>query len=254
MSDTEKNTRQGSQLQHTLEQGYQLDLMAIFKESFQLTLKNFVPMLFAAIGVLCIMAALLLGLNQFGLSEQPQVSSMIIAAATLLVFPPLLAGLNMMGIQHAAGLKTRSTQIFDYFSFVLPLALSSLLMSLLGNVLGAVLVSIGLPAIVILIPMLYINMVFCFVAPLIVEKKLPIFKALLISFKVVNKGLFQFVTLYSVILVLFFVGSLPAGLGLLFVVPFYFNLLGLVYLQLCGYADSQTEDKPLVQDNNHFDA
>ncbi len=103
---------------------------------------------------------------------------------------------------------------------------------------------------------LYLFICFSLTYPLIAEKKLPPIEAIIVSFKLVNKGLNQFLLLFSLLAILFFIAIIPAGLGLIFFMPFYYNLMGIVYRQLCGVGVVATEtssDDNSGDDHNNID-
>jgi uncharacterized membrane protein len=79
------------------------------------------------------------------------------------------------------------------------------------------------------------------VYPLIAEKKIAPQLAIRLSFKLVNKNLFQFTILFIVLALLAVIAALPSGIGLFFFIPFYFNLMGIVYRQMCGVGVVATE-------------
>ena len=161
----------------------------------------------------------------------------------LLVTPPLATGLLMMGVNHSIGLKSTSFDLFSYINITLKLSLAAMMINLAVNLmstfLGVLFNEAGL--ILSFLIMFYLKMSFCLVYPLIAEKKVSAALALTLSFKLVNKNAGQFTILLMLFLFLFIFGLLTSGIGLLFVIPFYVNTLGLVYRQICGVTISVTE-------------
>lgn len=102
------------------------------------------------------------------------------------------------------------------------------------------------------IVLLYLKMSFCLVYPLIAEKKVSPVVALKLSFKLVHKNIAQFTQLLIIFCVLFMIGILTSGIGLLFVIPFSINVMGIVYRQVCGVSISVTEATD-PHDNNDDD-
>ena len=96
-------------------------------------------------------------------------------------------------------------------------------------------------------------MSFCLVYPLIAEKKVSPVMALKLSFKLVHKNIAQFTQLLIIFCVLFMIGILTSGIGLLFVIPFSINVMGIVYRQVCGVSISVTEATEGSNDNNKND-
>lgn len=225
----------GGDLKKSLTQGYELDLKPLFKDAFMLTRKHYLPLLIACIFTFIIVGLAYVLLYKYSESEE---SGLIIInyIITLLIAPPLVTGLQMMGVNHSIGLKSKMTDVFNFFTLLFKLSLATMIISVLSNgislVLGQVMGSLGLQFSVIVL--LYLNMAFSLVYPLIAEKKIAPQLALKISFKLVHKNLRQFTFMFILLSVLFVLALLPSGLGLLFFIPFYFNLMGLVYRKVCG--------------------
>jgi uncharacterized membrane protein len=160
----------------------------------------------------------------------------------------------MMGVNHSIGLKTQSLHLFNYFNLLLKLSLAAMIMSVIANVamllLGQFLGNAGLLISVLFI--FYLKTSFCLVYPLMAEKKVPPLLALKLSFKLVNKNINQFILIYLIFGLLFILGALTSGIGLLFVIPFYINLMGIVYRQVCGVTISVTESPE--EPSNHVDS
>ncbi|AGH80819.1 hypothetical protein PCNPT3_04385 [Psychromonas sp. CNPT3] len=225
----------GGDIKKSLTQGYELDLKPLFKDAFVITRKNYLPMFIACLFTFIIIGTAYVLLYKY--SESEDSSLMIINyVITLLIAPPLVTGLQMMGVNHSIGLRSKMTDVFNFFNLLFKLSLATMIISVLSNgvslVLGNVMGSLGLQFSIVVL--LYLNMAFSLVYPLIAEKKMSPQVALKISFKLVHKNLRQFTFMFVILGVLFFIALLPSGLGLLFYIPFYFNLMGLVYRKTCG--------------------
>tara|TARA_R110001583_G_scaffold9433_10_gene44799 strand:- start:1566 stop:2435 length:870 start_codon:yes stop_codon:yes gene_type:complete len=226
----------GGDLKKSLTEGYTLDFKKIFKDAFAITRSNYIPLTMACIFTIAIVA-FIFTLNYealIGLSESKQIIINLIFSS--FVVTPLVTGLHMMGINHAVGLKSRSIDLFIYFNIILKLALASLIMNVIifavNMFLTQVLGDIGQK--ISYIVMIYFNIVFSMVYPLIAEKKLSPSLSIKLSFRLINKNLLQFTLLFVFLTLMAVVAILPSGLGLFFFVPFYFNVIGIVYRQICG--------------------
>ena len=226
----------GGDLKKSLTEGYLLDFKSLFKDAFIITKKNYLSLVTASLFTVILLAGcyhLTFGVGA-NISETKQLFGNYLIA--LFVAPPLLTGLQMMGIHHAIGLKTKSVDLFHYMRIIFKLSLATLMISLINNVISVVLTKglgdIGF--ILSIVILLYLNMAFTFVYPLIAEKKVNAQGALQLSFKLVHKNILQFTLLFILLAVFFILALLPSGLGLLFFIPFYFNLMGIIYRQLCG--------------------
>lgn len=233
---SEKHFILGGDIKKSLSEGHRFDLKSLFKDAFVITRKNYLPLAvasFVTIGLLGL--AYVYIFDAFGESDQTM-QMVLNYIVTLLLAPPLLTALQMMGVHHSVGLKTKANDLFKYFNLILKLSLATMIISLISNFVTLGLTqlfgSIGLQLSI--VALLYFNMAFCLVNPLVAEKKLTPLLAVTLSFKLVNKNLLQFSFIYMISILLFFVAIIPSGLGLLFFVPFYFNLMGIVYRQVCG--------------------
>ena len=122
-------------------------------------------------------------------------------------------------------------------------------------ILGALLISVSIfrdvraALVVLTLFLLYLKMSFCLVYPLMAEKKVSALLALKLSFKLVNKNISQFTLLLVMYCLLVIFALLTSGLGLFLIIPFYVNMMGIIYRQICGVTISVTEVS--VDENNH---
>ena len=247
----------GGDLKKSLTEGYQLDFKSLFKDAFVITRKHYFPLVTACLFTIILLAGcyqLTFG-GAANLNETGQMIGNYIIA--LFLAPPLLTGLQMMGVNHSIGLKTKSIDLFHYFKIILKLSLATLMISLINNLISVVLTqTMGQTGFALsLVLLLYLNMAFSLVYPLIAEKKVTPQVGLILSFKLVHKNLLQFTIMFILIGLLFFIALLPSGLGLFLFIPFYFNLMGLVYRQLCGVgvvATAISEDDLPPSDKDDF--
>jgi hypothetical protein len=236
----------GGDIKKSLTEGYRFDLKKLLLDGVKVTRKHFLP-LFSACIFMMVMAFVLV--SQFIDGNTSVSDPKVIAVfflSVLLIVPPLMTGMIMMGIHHSIGLKTNSLHLFNYFKIILKLSLAAMMINLMTNLasmlLGQVFGNIGF--ILSIIVLLYLKMSFCLVYPLIAEKKASPVVALKLSFKLVHKNLGQFTLLLILFCVLFFIGLLTSGLGLLIIIPFCINVLGIVYRQICGVSIEVTTASP----------
>ena len=227
----------GGDIKKSLEVGCKLDFKVLLKDAFVLTKKHFFPLLTASVFSLFIVLGVY-GLIYTVLTVlSPEMQTIAEFVLATFVITPLMTGLLMMGVNHSVGLKSRSIDVFNCFKVFRPLALASMFTNLIVLAISTALTAalgddIGLKLSIIV--MLYSSVVFCLIYPLIAEKKVSPLLTLVLSFKVVNKNLMQFTLLFIIIGLLAAVATLPSGLGLFFFIPFYFNLMGVVYRHVCG--------------------
>ncbi|MCG6200928.1 hypothetical protein [Psychromonas antarctica] len=233
----------GGDIKKSLTEGYRLDLKSILKDAFVISKKHYLTLILACLLTFVILASSYTLMTQAfsGLGDN---GAMIVNyIITLLVAPPLLTALQMMGVHHAIGLKSKSNDLFHYLNMTLKLSLATMMISLITNVISVILTQtlgdLGFKLSIVVL--LYLNMTFSLVYPLIAEKKVPPQMALKLSFKLVNKNLGQFTLLFIILVLLAVIALVPYGLGMIFYIPFYFNLMGIVYRQICGVGVVATE-------------
>ena len=181
----------------------------------------------------------------FTIEDMSQLSSSqqgIIDIALIFVVAPLTAGISVMGVRAARFQQVKALDIFNYMPLVIVLALAQLLISFI--------VQIGL--IFLLLPGIYVLLATMFALPLIADKKLGIFDAILQSCKMVNKFILSFIVLFSAFFVLFLLSLLTFGFALLFVMPLYFVTLGVIYVVL--FDEDSPSDMSSDQQELTFDA
>ena len=247
----------GGDIKKSLTEGYRFDLKKLLLDALKITRKHFFPLLTACLFIMLVSFALLsVFLDQTISLDDPKTMILFFIFA-LIVVPPLMTGMLMMGVHHSVGLKTKSFHLFNYFNIIFKLSLAAMIINLMTNgasmFLGQVFGSVGFVLSVIVL--LYLKMSFCLVYPLIAEKKVSPVIALKLSFKLVHKNIAQFTQLLIIFCVLFMIGILTSGIGLLFVIPFAINVMGIVYRQVCGVSISVTEatEGPKDNDNNDDD-
>jgi len=256
----------GGDIKKSLTEGYRFDFKSLFKDAFVITKKHYFPLITACLFTIIILAgcySLILDSSSFdetgvldGSAFDETGNMLINYIIALLIAPPLLTGLQMMGVNHAIGLKTKSIDLFNYVKIIMKLSLATMIISLITNIISVLLTQTmgdwGMKLSIVVL--LYLNMAFCLVYPLIAEKKMPAQMALRVSFKLVNKNLAQFTILFILLALLFILALLPSGLGLFLFVPFYFNLMGIVYRQTCGVGVVALELPDNDQHSDEFEA
>ncbi len=233
----------GGDIKKSLTEGYQLDFKSLFKDAFVITRRHYLALVVACLFTIIILAASYSLMLEASSALNETGKMLVNYIITLVIAPPLLTGLQMMGVNHSIGLKTKSIHLFNYFNIILKLSLATMIISLITNVISVVLTQtmgdLGLKLSVVML--LYLNMAFSLVYPLIAEKKVSPQMALKLSFKLVHRNLAQFTILFILLALLFVIAIIPSGLGMFIFIPFYFNLMGIVYRQICGVGVVATE-------------
>ncbi|MGO4998998.1 hypothetical protein [Oceanisphaera sp. W20_SRM_FM3] len=248
-----------ARLQQSLQHGFSLDLKAIFQEAWTRIHGAKLPLIMAALGV----AGCWLALSQVSaqLVPNPDEASWQLSLLSLLIsmgLAPMTAALDMMGIFRAVDRPIRSNQIFNYFSFLLPLAVASLLMGLLSAGLMAVIQVLGLPTVLSMLPMLLLSVALMFTFPLILEKGFTPLQAIMTSLKLFARQWLQLLAIQVCFVLLFMVAILSLGIALIWVAPLFMVAKGIIYREVCGVEgeqpNSNTDGSALNINKDHFQA
>ncbi|MCW8996529.1 MAG: hypothetical protein OQK77_12010, partial [Psychromonas sp.] len=184
----------GGDLKKSLTEGYQFDFKSLFKNAFVVTKKHYFPLVTACLFTIILLA----GCYQltFGGAATLSDTGLLIGNYIIALFiaPPLLTGLQMMGIHHSIGLKSKAIDLFNYVRIIFKLSFATMIISLINNLISVLLTQImgNVGFTLSIVALLYLNMAFSLVYPLIAEKKVPPQAALILSFKLVHKNLLQF--------------------------------------------------------------
>lgn len=237
----------GGDIKKSLSDGCRFDFKALFLNAFILTRTHYLSLIVACIfTAMIVLATYAIGSEHLlSLSSNMQMGVNFIFSS--LIMTPLVTGLSMMGIYHSVGLKTKPIDVFNCFNVTIKLAIVNMIINVLvyGCMTLFSLVSADLGGSISLFLVIYTNVVFCLTYPMVAEKKMSSYLALKLSFQIVHKNIRQFSILFLFIILLAFIAILPYGLGMLIFIPFYFNLMGIVYRQTCGVSLTGIESKDL---------
>ncbi|MFI2812077.1 MULTISPECIES: DUF975 family protein [Microbulbifer] len=143
------------------------------------------------------------------------------------VTAPLTAGLMMIVVKIAREEQVSGSTVYSYFDRIVPLAICSVLMS--------VLVLIGFMLLV--LPGIYLSIAYMLALPLIVDKGLGPWEALETSRKAITKHWFAFFGLVIVCALIYIAGALALMIGLIWAVPTGLLALGIAYRNIFGGAE-----------------
>lgn len=226
----------GGDLARALKGDFQLSLGDTIKQGFAVTQKHWAPLCLAFIGLIAINILVFLvitsnfvSLEQIQQSAQTQLLMNLLQTA---ISAPFLGGIALMGIRHSIGLGSKATDMFDGFSQLLPLVSVSLLSSAIAVVVNQ-LALLFHPALTIL-SSLYITSCFMLAVPLVAERKMGPLSALYASFVIAHKALPQFVLITLCLGVLLIIAALPLFLGLIWMLPMTYNVIGVLYRDVVG--------------------
>ena len=143
---------------------------------------------------------------------------------TLLITLPLAMGLFMMGVRRAVDAPVQATMIFRYYGKSLTLLGAVILIELL-MLIGFVLL---------VIPGIYLAFAYYFSLPLIIDKDMPIWRAMETSRKAISKKWFRFAGLGLLLGVIMLLSMIPLLIPLIWVAPMVVIALGIAYRNMFG--------------------
>ncbi|MGO1191423.1 hypothetical protein [Vibrio casei] len=238
----EKEFNVGGNIESALSGQYELKANNILKEAWQLMIKNFLSfsptiVLLIVLQITIFVVALKMQLGDpsviFKIFEESAESAQVqnIIESVLIanfsyevISAPLFAGVCLMAMSHATGFKTQIRHILKGFQFTIPIMLMTLMALMLQGIAGMVLPFLSL----------YLSMAFSNAVLLICEKRITPMRSLLLSLRGVNKKILTITAVYALVLLMFFAAALFYGIGLIFVLPFYFHIKGIIYRDMFG--------------------
>lgn len=149
---------------------------------------------------------------------------LMFSLALIALVYPFVAGINMVGIRQAAGQPVRFAEVFSHFGRTLPLLLAAILMG--------VLVSIGYSLFI--LPGIYLSIALMLTIPLIVERKLSAWQAIVTSCRAINQHWFKVFFLYVVLGIILTLSMLLLFIGLIWTFPMFIVAQGILYRTIFG--------------------
>lgn len=239
-NDIERDFNLGGTVEQALSGQYQLKIGDVLKEAWSHTIKHFLSFSPAIVMLIMVQLAIFfiaLKLQIGDLSVITQVFSgdiefpdglgqaiFIANFSYEVVSAPIYAGVSLMAMSHAAGLATKTRHISKGLQFTVPVIIATLCGLLLQGIASA------------LFPLLsmYISLAFSNSVLLICEKHVSPLQSLWLSLRAVNKKLLQLAVIYALMMVMFIAAVLFYGIGLVFVLPFFFHVKGIIYRNMFG--------------------
>jgi DNA-directed RNA polymerase subunit M/transcription elongation factor TFIIS len=172
----------------------------------------------------------IMGSQQFYQGTDPMVAIIVNGVVQLIatwVSILMTAGVMLIGVRRAKEQRVSWRMAFSGFSraFAITMAI----------ILQCVMVAIGFALLV--IPGIYLAVGYALALPLILDKGLGPWAALEASRKAIHKKWWTVLGLYLLMLLVYFVSAIPLGLGLIWTVPMFFVLIGVLYVRLFGADD-----------------
>ncbi|EHN69725.1 DUF2189 domain-containing protein [Aliivibrio fischeri] len=254
----EKTFILGGSIEKAVSGQFELSPVSVLQEAWKNTVKHFfvfspaiLLLTFSYMAVFFLALQIQLGdpavlfkafLGETELTTKISYAAFVAGLSAQVIVSPLTAGASLMGMSHAAGLKCRTSYIFKGIASAGMVALVTILSEVLQGM-----VNIYLPMVA-----LYLSMAFGMSILLVCEKKVPPLQALLLSFRATNKKLASMLLIHIVIMLALVFGIALYGVGLIVVMPFIFNVKGIIYRNMFGITlkvmvkdkSGDDEDKP----------
>lgn len=253
-----KSFHVGGSVEKALKGDVELQAVAVLQEAWKITARNILTFLPAVIGLfLAQVALLLLGLQvQLGnpavffdaVITGKELTQEIVQAGYMANFwsdvlsAPLYVGVSLMALNHAVGLPSKPGHLIKGFPFTLVSIITMLLISSLQGIGNAIFPIIGL----------LLSMGFSMAIILVCEKRITPIKAIKISLQATFRKFMPMTAIFLVVLIMFFVSFATAGIGLLWTIPFFFNVKAIIYRNMFGITLQVTsaQTKNNTQENN----
>lgn len=143
----------------------------------------------------------------------------------------LSAGLMYMGVRRATDRSLSWKMLFSG----LPVALSICIASILQ------MICVGIGCLLLLLPGIYLLVGYCMTLPLIIDQRLSPWQAMETSRRAVHKIWWKVFGLFVVIMLISMVSAVPLFIGLIWTVPMYFVVGGVLYRHLFGMTNGHAD-------------
>lgn len=211
---------------------YDFEIMAILKEAWRRTSGVKGPIWGAAFMIFLVVIAMgiaswMLSTMLGGEGENAALGAALQITLTVAMYP-FLAGVMMIGIRHAVDRPVNWKMAFGYFSFLLPIVVSAVLVT--------VLTFIGF--LLLFLPGLYLSLAYMLVIPLIIDKGLGPWQAMEVSRKAIHKHWFKVFGLYFLMALIYVVSMVPLFLGVIWTMPMLVMVGAILYREIFGVSES----------------
>ncbi len=228
-TDQSTNSLSGS-IQEGIAAPYDFQIMDVITEAWQRTSGLKGPVLGA--GVLIIIALMAVGVvsmslvDLFSAMNEGMLSLISITFSSIIsiLSYPLFAGIIMMGLHRAIDAPVSYQMAFSYFSYTLPIVIASICMTIM----------ISLGFFLLIIPGIYLSIAYMFTLPLIIDKNMDFWQAMETSRKAVSQHWFKFFFTGMLMAIIYLISAIPLGLGLIWTIPMFIALQGVLYRRIFG--------------------
>ena len=151
-------------------------------------------------------------------------------------------GLMLIGVHRALEKRVRWKMIFAAFSKKKVISMT------IASILQIVLICIGF--LLLVLPGIYLSVGYALTLPLILDKGLGPWEALETSRKAIHTRWWSVLGAYFVMALLYLVSAIPFGLGVIWTMPMFMVLIGVIYARFFGPSTEQTEEGESVEEED----
>ncbi|BDD89408.1 hypothetical protein DPPLL_37730 [Desulfofustis limnaeus] len=145
--------------------------------------------------------------------------SHLLASVLVLLF---IAGLMIVGVRHVSGRDYSWRTLFCGFALPGRIAVAGFLLALL--------ITSGF--VLLILPGIYLSVGYSLTLPLMIDKGYGPWQAMEISRQLIHPQWWRVFALYVVMYVIYLLSCIPLGIGLIWMVPLFFVLTGVLYQRL----------------------
>jgi len=165
--------------------------------------------------------------DQIGAGQMPagmMIMQFAIQFGVNLIVLPMVMGLMMIGIKRSVDAPISAGMIFKYFSKMIPLFITMLMVYIM--------VVIGL--LLLVLPGIYLMIAYYMAMPLVVEKGMSPWQAMETSRKAITHRWFSVLGLFIVMAIIVSISVIPLGIGLIWTVPMMMMAFAILYRNMFG--------------------
>ena len=251
------NSSPMGRLENGVAVSYDFSISTVFKEGwekvsgFKSSIWGGILIWIVASLILMVIIAVLMGIIHAALGQSPATKTIqnVLQIIRQLILYPIIGGMFMLGIKRAVNLPIKATMVLDYFHDIwrivgvvilsmilitIPFAIATVLLTFAMAMSFFLQVLMGLVSIAFFLLGAYLIWSYIFALPLTIEKKLSIWKSLETSRKAVTQHWFKIFFLSWAEIIILVLASLPLLLGLIWALPWFYCVQGVLYRTLFG--------------------
>ena len=235
---TAATTESGPSLERALTGDYQFSAGDVLREAWQRVAGNKGKIWLALLAYILAAFAVSLLFSPFtstgvesaeGMTPGTGLGDLLENLVGTLVLAPIGAGIVFIGVAIASDSAVKAASVFSWYDRMLPLFLTTLLMSIL----------IGLGTLLLVLPGVYLAISYQLALPLCAGRRMSPWEAMETSRKIITHRWFTFFGIWLMLLLAIIVSAVLFGIPLIWVLPMAIIAVGILYRDTVG-ADPQS--------------